>query len=66
MWIVAVAWIFVVGLMGITEAYETRVLAGILTFVFYCVVPLSILFYLTGGKRRRAKRARAEAANKQD
>jgi TM2 domain-containing membrane protein YozV len=60
MWIVAVAWVFVVGLMGITEAYETRVVAGIMTFVFYCVVPLSILFYLTGGKRRRAKRAKNE------
>lgn len=62
MWIVAIAWIFVVGLMGITEAYETKVVAGMLTFLFYCVVPLSILYYLTGSKRRRARQAAAAQA----
>lgn len=58
MWIVAIAWIYVVGLMSITE---TSIVAGVMTFVGYCVIPLSILFYLTGGKRRRAKRAAADA-----
>lgn len=58
MWIIAVAWIYVVGLMSITE---TSVVAGIMTFVLYCVVPLAILYYLTGSKRRRAARA-AKAA----
>lgn len=58
MWIVAVAWIYVVGLMAVTE---TSVVAGIMTFLFYCVLPLTILFYLTGGKRRAAKRQAAAA-----
>lgn len=58
MWIVAVAWIYVVGLMAVTE---TSVVAGIMTFLLYCVLPLSILFYLTGGKRRAAKRQAAAA-----
>jgi len=53
MWIVAVAWIYVVVLMAATEPTVT---GGIMTFLAYCVVPLSILFYLTGSKRRRAKR----------
>jgi hypothetical protein len=35
--IVAVAWIYVVGLMALTE---TSVVAGIVTFLFYCVLPL--------------------------
>ena len=54
MWIVAIAWIYVVGLMSLTE---TSVVAGVMTFVGYCVLPLSILFYITGGKRRRQRRA---------
>ena len=58
MWIVAIAWIYVVGLMSVTEH---SIVAGVMTFVSYCVIPLSILFYLTGGRRRREKRAAAEA-----
>lgn len=59
MWIVAIGWIYVVALMAATES---SVLAGIMTFFGYCVLPLSILFYLTGSKRRRARRM-TDAAN---
>ena len=58
MWIVAVAWVYVIGLVALTEP---TVVAGIMTFLGYCVLPLSLLFYLTGGKARRARRAAAEA-----
>ncbi|MFC4931315.1 hypothetical protein [Massilia sp. GCM10023247] len=58
MWIVAIGWIYVVILMAATE---TSVTAGIMTFLIYCMIPLSLLFYLTGSKRRRARRAMAEA-----
>jgi cytochrome c biogenesis protein CcdA len=58
MWIVAVAWVYVVALMALTEP---SVVAGIMTFLGYCVLPLSILFYITGSKGRRARRAREEA-----
>lgn len=61
MLIVAVAWIYVVGLMALTEP---TVVAGIMTFLVYCVLPLSILFYLTGGRGRRARRAAAERRTK--
>ncbi|MEJ7807928.1 MAG: hypothetical protein WKG03_18650 [Telluria sp.] len=60
MWIVAVAWVYVVGLMALTEP---SIVAGIMTFLGYCVLPLSILFYLTGGKARRARRAEQEASS---
>ncbi|MGG7605961.1 hypothetical protein [Massilia sp. BKSP1R2A-1] len=53
MWIVAVAWVYVVVLMAATEP---TIVHGLMTFLFYCAVPLSILLYLTGGKRRRARR----------
>jgi hypothetical protein len=58
MWIIAIGWIYVVALMAATEP---SVFAGIMTFFGYCVLPMSLLFYLTGGKRRRARR-RAEPA----
>jgi uncharacterized membrane protein YgcG len=54
MWIVAIAWIYVVALMAATEP---TLVGGIMSFLAYCVLPLSILFYLTGSKRRRARRA---------
>jgi hypothetical protein len=60
MWIVAVAWIYVVGLMALTEP---NVVAGVMTFLGYCVLPLSILYYLSGSKRRRARQAAARNAD---
>ena len=56
MLIVAVGWIYVVALMALTEP---SIVAAIMTFLVYCVAPLSILFYLTGSKRRKARRAKA-------
>jgi hypothetical protein len=58
MLIVAVAWIYVVLLMAFTEP---TVVAGIMTFSLYCVLPLGILFYLTGSGRRKRARAAREA-----
>lgn len=53
MWIVAIGWSYVVILMAATEP---SFVAGVMTFLVYCMIPLSILFYITGGKRRRARR----------
>ncbi|MFD2367256.1 hypothetical protein [Pseudoduganella sp. GCM10020061] len=49
MLIVAVAWIYVVGLMALTEP---TVVAGIMTFLSYCVLPLSIIYYIFGRRRK--------------
>ncbi|MFT5644074.1 MAG: hypothetical protein ACI83P_001628 [Janthinobacterium sp.] len=59
MLIVAVAWIYVVGLMSLTEP---SIIAGIMTFLIYCLVPLSLLFYITGGRGRKRRAAQAAAA----
>jgi hypothetical protein len=59
MWIVAIGWTYVVILMAATE---TSFVAGVMTFLVYCMIPLSVLFYITGGKRRRARRAAKAAA----
>lgn len=57
MWLVAIAWIYVVGLMAITEH---SIVAGIMTFLGYCVLPLSIVWYIAGSKMRRMKIAHKE------
>lgn len=54
MWIVAVAWIYVVGLMALTEP---SVVAGVMTFLLYCILPLSLFSYIFGSRRRRQKRS---------
>ncbi|MFZ6747681.1 hypothetical protein [Undibacterium sp. Ren11W] len=43
MYIIAIAWIYVVLLMSATEP---SIVAGIMTFIFYCVLPLSLFLYL--------------------
>jgi len=59
----AIAWIYVVGLMALTEP---SIVAGLMTFLLYCVIPLSILFYLTGSGRRKRKAARRAATGTED
>ncbi len=57
MHIVAIAWIYVVLMMSITEQ---SVIAGIMTFLLYGVLPLTIILYLMGSSQRKRKRAKAE------
>lgn len=52
MWIVAIAWMYIVVLMAATES---SVLGGVLTLLFYGVLPLSLLSYFFGAKGRRAR-----------
>lgn len=53
MHIAAVGWIYVTLMMAITE--ET-VVAGIMTFFFYGVLPTLIIIYIGGGRQRRQRR----------
>jgi ABC-type transport system involved in cytochrome bd biosynthesis fused ATPase/permease subunit len=68
MHIVALAWIYVVLMMSITE---TSVVAGIATFLLYGILPLSIILYLTGTRQRNRRRIEREkllqhASNKRE
>ena len=58
MWIVAIGWMYVVTLMAATEP---TVVAGIMTFFCYGVLPLSLVLYLAGSRRRRGKTQPAPA-----
>jgi ABC-type transport system involved in cytochrome bd biosynthesis fused ATPase/permease subunit len=57
MHIVALAWIYVVFMMAVTEP---SVVAGIATFVLYGLFPLSIILYLTGTRQRNRRRTERE------
>jgi hypothetical protein len=53
--LIAVAWIYVVMLMAVTEANQTSIVAGIMTFIFYCVLPLGIVLYILRSPQRKRK-----------
>ncbi len=61
MMIVAIAWIYVVGMMSIAES---SIVAGIMTFLMYCVLPLTIILYVMDAPRRRQKINHAAAQQK--
>jgi len=68
MWIIAIAWMFVVVLMTVTEALSPvgSLLGAVMTFFLYGVGPLALVMYLLGTpmrrRQRRAREAAAEAA----
>lgn len=55
MYMIAIAWLYVVLMMAITEA---NVVAGIMTFIFYGIVPLSVVLFIVDAPRRRKNRQR--------
>jgi biotin transporter BioY len=57
MLLVAIGWIYVVLMMSVAE--ET-VVAGVMTFVFYGVVPVALILYISGSGKRKRLRARLE------
>jgi hypothetical protein len=54
MYIVAIAWLYVVFMMSITEE---SIVAAILTFLLYGAIPLTIVLYLIGTPQRKRNRA---------
>lgn len=54
MYIVAIAWLYVTLLMALTEPSIT---AGVLTFVFYGLLPCALLLWLIGTPQRRRNRS---------
>lgn len=67
MYLVAIAWLYVAVMMSAAEAMHSQgsVLGAIITFVFYGLLPVSLVMYILGTpSRKKARRAReaAEAA----
>lgn len=57
MYVVAIGWLYVVTLMAFAEP---TVVAGVLTFVFYGLAPVSLLFWLTGAFARRSAQRKSK------
>jgi len=55
MYIIVIAWLYVVILMAVTEKSVT---AGLLTFIFYGLLPCALLLWLLGTKHRRHYKSR--------
>ncbi len=56
MYIVAIAWLYVTLLMAFTESSFT---AGILTFLFYGLLPCALFIWIVGTPQRRRNRLKA-------
>ena len=65
MYLVAIAWMYVVVMMSIAEATSSQgtVLGAVFTLLLYGVLPLSIVLYLLGTPSRRRAQRQAEAAD---
>ena len=63
MYLVAIAWLYVVLLMALAEGTATggSWLGATLTLALYGLLPLAIALYLLGTPSRRAARRRADA-----
>jgi hypothetical protein len=61
MYIVAIAWMYVVVLMAATQ---DTVLSGVGTLVFYGALPCSVVMYLLMAPTRAKRRKTAEAAER--
>ena len=64
MYLVAIAWMYVVLMMAVAEATSANgsVLGALVTFFLYGLLPLSIVMYLLGTPGRNAARRKAAAA----
>lgn len=58
MYIVAIAWVYVVFMMAITES---TAVAGVMAFALYGILPLTIILYIMGTPERKRRRAATEA-----
>lgn len=68
MYLVAIAWLYVVVMMAAAEATSPQgsVLGAIITLVFYGLLPLAVLMYIMGTPMRRRARLRAEQSEQDD
>jgi hypothetical protein len=65
MYLIAIAWMYVVLMMTVAEALSTQgtVIGALFTLLLYGLLPLGILMYILGTPGRRKLRRAAEAAS---
>ncbi len=67
MYLIAIAWAYVVMMMAVAEATSTNgtVLGAFFTVLLYGVLPITILVYIMRTPARKRARAAAEAAERE-
>ncbi len=68
MYLIVIAWLYVVLMMAVAEAFSTQgsLLGATITFLLYGVLPLSIVIYILNTPQRKARRRAEEAAQARD
>jgi membrane protein implicated in regulation of membrane protease activity len=68
MYLVAIAWMYVVLMMALAEALASNgtLLGALFTLLLYGLLPLSILLYIMGTPLRRRRARRLDAASARD
>lgn len=61
LYLIAIAWIYVVLMMSLAES---SLIAGILTFIFYCIIPLGLVLYILSSPARKRQRKLEEDARR--
>ena len=63
MYLVVIAWLYVVLMMAVAEAFSTQgsLLGAVITFVLYGVLPLGLVVYILNTPQRKARRQAEEA-----
>lgn len=66
MYLIAIAWFYVVLMMAVAEATNTTgsLLGATITFVLYGLLPISLVVYLMGSPLRKRQRKAQEAAER--
>lgn len=59
LYLIAIAWIYVVLLMSLAES---SFIAGVMTFIFYCVIPLGLVLYILSSPARKRQIKEQERA----
>jgi len=64
MYLIAIAWLYVVLMMAVAEALSTQgtVLGAMFTFLLYGLLPLALVMYIVGTPGRKRALKAAEAA----
>ena len=68
MYLVVIAWMYVVLLMSLAEALSSQgtVLGALVTFILYGLLPLSIVVYILGTPARKRALKQASSSNSPD
>ncbi|MFM8757652.1 MAG: hypothetical protein ACKODU_11720 [Limnohabitans sp.] len=68
MYLVAIAWMYVVVLMSLAEAFASNgtFVGALITFILYGVFPLSILMYIMGTPARKKALAKTQSPSSEE